>query len=541
MKNTKNKRAIITILIVSVMMISATFIGSTKTVFAGSISFTQDTYTFVAGDYDPIVSVNADNGVDIWSSSNEAVAKIEYGGYDTANLDIKGIGKTTITATDRDGDSATCEVTVTEDDWYLEKTKAEVLVSEEETYIDIESANYYNSFKATSSKPSVVGVNAYNNYIEIYVRGVGTSTITVTDKFGKSETCTFTVKPTPFILNLTSYKFNNYETYEDNSLYINSDNDYNDVKSATSSNQNVAKVKIIIDDGYHLVQVDPVGVGTATITIKDQYGQTATASVSVTQKYIDESKYLEDLEYSEIYDPDYGDPYISVTCYITPNVYAIINGKKYTGSVYDKTNYIIKIPKLPAETKITVYLEKGLAVYRNNIKIDRKPGADLSAKIGTQTYTGKALKPAVTIKHGKYILKKGTDYTVKYSKNKKIGKAKATITFKGNYKGTKTVYFDIGPKGTSLTKLIPIKNGAKIRWKKRTKNVDGYQIQYSPDKDEMSYGNKKNIKGNKTTSTKVTDMWNGDKYYVRIRTYKKVGSQKIYSKWSKIKAVKPKW
>ncbi|MBQ6537951.1 MAG: hypothetical protein IJL75_03500, partial [Eubacterium sp.] len=58
-------------------------------------------------------------------------------------------------------------------------------------------------------------------------------------------------------------------------------------------------------------------------------------------------------------------------------------------------------------------------------------------------YTGKKIKPTVKLKVNGYTLKKGSDYTVSYSSNKKKGTAKITIKGKGNYKGTKTKKFKI--------------------------------------------------------------------------------------------------
>lgn len=62
-----------------------------------------------------------------------------------------------------------------------------------------------------------------------------------------------------------------------------------------------------------------------------------------------------------------------------------------------------------------------------------------------QTYTGKALKPALTVKYGKAKLVKGTDYTVSYKNNKGAGTATVTLTGKGDYTGTRKVTFIIKP------------------------------------------------------------------------------------------------
>lgn len=66
-----------------------------------------------------------------------------------------------------------------------------------------------------------------------------------------------------------------------------------------------------------------------------------------------------------------------------------------------------------------------------------------AAKISACKYTGKAVKPTVTLTDGKYKLKKGVDYTVTYKNNKKKGTASVIITGKGIYTGKKTIEFKI--------------------------------------------------------------------------------------------------
>ncbi len=65
----------------------------------------------------------------------------------------------------------------------------------------------------------------------------------------------------------------------------------------------------------------------------------------------------------------------------------------------------------------------------------------------SMAYTGKALKPGVTVKarvDGAYVvLTKGTDYTVKYENNVEKGTATVTVTGKGNFTGTITKTFTI--------------------------------------------------------------------------------------------------
>ena len=159
---------------------------------------------------------------------------------------------------------------------------------------------------------------------------------------------------------------------------------------------------------------------------------------------------------------------------------------------------------------------------------------------GAYTYSGKACKPKVTIKdtNGKTVA--SSNYSVSYSNNKKVGKAKVTITCKGNYEGKATKVFKINPKGTTLVKVIKAKKAFTVKWKKQATQTTGYQIQYSL-KSGFKSGNKTvSVKGTNTVSKKIKNLKAKKKYYVRVRTYKTVSGVKYYSAWSKSKIVTTK-
>ena len=61
--------------------------------------------------------------------------------------------------------------------------------------------------------------------------------------------------------------------------------------------------------------------------------------------------------------------------------------------------------------------------------------------ISTAAYTGKAITPTPVVKLNGKTLKKGTDYTVSYKNNTKVGTATVTITGKGDYSGKITKKF----------------------------------------------------------------------------------------------------
>ncbi len=68
-------------------------------------------------------------------------------------------------------------------------------------------------------------------------------------------------------------------------------------------------------------------------------------------------------------------------------------------------------------------------------------------------YTGLAIKPVPTVTMGDTTLIKGTDFTVKYADNKKVGTAAVTITGKGDYGGSVTLNFTISPAPITSVKL----------------------------------------------------------------------------------------
>ena len=90
----------------------------------------------------------------------------------------------------------------------------------------------------------------------------------------------------------------------------------------------------------------------------------------------------------------------------------------------------------------------------NNFKFSAIDGIDISIlslnKIPNQTYTGKTIKPKLTIKDGIKVLDEDIDYILSYSNNKEVGTATITIKGIGRYCGTKNVTFKIVPNDINL-------------------------------------------------------------------------------------------
>ena len=164
----------------------------------------------------------------------------------------------------------------------------------------------------------------------------------------------------------------------------------------------------------------------------------------------------------------------------------------------------------------------------------------ISLSTTSYTYDGKVKKPAVTIKDSKGKTIAASNYNVTYGSGRKnVGKYTVKITFKGNYEGKVTKSFKINPKSTTISSITPKSKGFTVKWKKKKTQTTGYQIQYSTSSTFKS-AKTVTVSGNATTNKKISKLKAKKKYYVRIRTYKKVGSAKYYSSWSKAKKVTTK-
>ena len=167
------------------------------------------------------------------------------------------------------------------------------------------------------------------------------------------------------------------------------------------------------------------------------------------------------------------------------------------------------------------------------------PASSISISKKSFTWTGSRKTPSVTVKDSRgKALKKNTDYKVTYSNNKNAGKASVKVTLKGNYYGSKTMSFKILPKGTSLSSVKAGTKAFTAKWKKQSKQTSGYQLRYSTSR--TGSGSKSLVSGSSKTSKTIKNLKAKKKYYVRVRTYKKVNGVKYYSGWSKAKTVTTK-
>ena len=158
--------------------------------------------------------------------------------------------------------------------------------------------------------------------------------------------------------------------------------------------------------------------------------------------------------------------------------------------------------------------------------------------ISTKTYSGKSQTQKITVKFGGKTLKNGTDYTVSYSNNKKIGTASMKIVGKGDYAGTIERSFKINPVKLSISKLTAKSKGFKASWAKNDQ-ATGYEMQYSTDS-KFKTAKKVAITKKTTTAKTITKLKASKKYYVRMRIYTTVNGTKYYGAWSAVKTVTTK-
>ena len=182
------------------------------------------------------------------------------------------------------------------------------------------------------------------------------------------------------------------------------------------------------------------------------------------------------------------------------------------------------------------------------IKVTKRSNTIKASNI-RRTWYAKARKISINAKaSGKAQLKySSSSKSVKVDKQGRItiaakftGSARITIRSSataGYNAATKSITVTVNPAGTTLMTAKNLSGRkAQITWKKN-RYVTGYEIQYSVNKNFRS-GSKKTVSGVSKTKYTLTKLQKNKTYYVRIRTYKKSGTKKYYSSWSKVKAVR---
>ena len=252
---------------------------------------------------------------------------------------------------------------------------------------------------------------------------------------------------------------------------------------------------LLLDTDYTLTNDGGTNVGEYTITItgKGNYdpNTTATKKFTITPKSIANATITLDHE-NYVYNGQNQKPTVSVkdgnTDLVLDTDYTLTNDGgtnvgEYNVTITGKGNYD----------------SKTIATKKFNITVlEKTPTVALANPDEAIVYDGTAKEPALTVS---VVIKDGdaptaltlnTDYTVVYSDNVNAGTntAKATVTLKGNYKGTGSATFTIAPKsignvnisdiadqaytGSAIQPTVTVKDGEKTL----VLNTD-YTISYS--------------------------------------------------------------
>ena len=207
------------------------------------------------------------------------------------------------------------------------------------------------------------------------------------------------------------------------------------------------------------------------------------------------------------------------------------NGTDYTVSYSNNTKVGTAKVTITGKGNYTGSVSKTYSI-KNNFKKATVSG------ISTKAFTGKNITQSITVKYNGKTLKNGTDYTVSYSNNKKIGTATVKIAGKGSYTGTITKTFKINPAKQEIQKLTAKSKAFFVDWAQKG-SATGYEIQYATNS-KFTSAKKVTITNNKTDKTTVSKLSGKKKYYVRVRSYTTVKGTKYYGAWSASKSVTTK-
>ena len=276
-----------------------------------------------------------------------------------------------------------------------------------------------------------------------------------------------------------SLKVGEKATAADFSLALNVVNQWGYQKDCVIENECSAKIE---DETIASLSEDAVITGlksgTTKIWISNPFGSDFYRTITVTKGTEDKGK----ISVESIADQTY------TGSALTPKVVVKAGSKVLTQNVDYTVLYSNNVNVGTASVKIT---GKGSykGSYTENFKIVACSIAQATcSRIADQTYSGKAIQPTFTVSYKNRTLRKGTDYTVSFKDNVKIGTATVIITGKGNFEGTKEITFKITEPseitvgsiadqtytGSALTPKVVVKEGSKVL----TKNVD-YTVSYS--------------------------------------------------------------
>lgn len=218
-------------------------------------------------------------------------------------------------------------------------------------------------------------------------------------------------------------------------------------------------------------------------------------------------------------------------------------GKDYDVSYFNNRNAGKASVKIVFKNKYIGSLNKSFTIKPLNIS---NKAFSATLNYTSAVYTGKNIYPSISVywsKNGKKIkLLHKSEFEVKYSANKNIGKATVTAVGTKNFTGTIKKTFNILPKKvTGFKAKSKTTNSITLSWTKLT-NITGYQI-VRYDWVNKKYVQVKKVSADKTSYT-VSGLDSSAAYNFKMRAYKQLSNGKTiyYGEYSSvvIEATNPK-
>ena len=311
---------------------------------------------------------------------------------------------------------------------------------------------------------------------------------------------------------------------------------------AYSSNNDGVQVSV---DGEVTISAGFMGEAVITITAGNSNYKTVTKTVPVVVNPVS----VDELNITGISALTYTGEALTQDLVVMDGDDVLTEGVHYTVEYDNNTEATEDTPDAPATVTITGIDENGYTGTRTEeFQIEKAPNAITvgTASITKVYSTSKRTYPIGAEVRGGELTYSSNKDGVQVSSDGKvtisggfIGKAIITITAgDSNYKTvTKRVPVTVNPTMTCILSLTSPKAGQMLVTYKKNTVGTGYQIQFSLNK-EFSPAKSAMVTSNTTLTRKIGNLQKGQKYYVRIRTYKQVDGAKYYSAWSAIKAIR---
>ncbi|MBR1752299.1 MAG: leucine-rich repeat protein [Ruminococcus sp.] len=206
-------------------------------------------------------------------------------------------------------------------------------------------------------------------------------------------------------------------------------------------------------------------------------------------------------------------------------------GTDYSVSYKSNTKAGTATVKLTGERSFKGTYSKTFTIAKKSLAKAKVTGIKKSYQ-----YTTKAIKPVPTkLTVSGNTLKKGTDYTISYKNNKKLGTATLTIKGKGNYKGSLSKTFKIAKRNVKTAKITGVSKRYKVTGKAikpKVKTVKIGKVTLKKGRDyTVSY------KNNKAAGTASVIIKGKGNYTGKYTKTFKILSKEQYKLWQYTKQV----